>query len=588
MSRGKGPEAGGGSLVAELLIIGVGGFLIVLAGALWVPVALARPPGYEHQNPIEVPVGLARGQIDWSLACTLIAAGELVLLTLLVIAGIGGWSAWRRRRTRVDHAASRMGRGREVDGITAGTVARNARRLRPSLHDERRVSDTDAGVVIGDAVTDGRPLLQSWEDMAVDIWGPRTGKTTARAIPAIVDAPGPVLVTSVKGDVVDATRDVRAEVGDVWVFDPQGMLDGAEPAWWWNPLTGVGTITAARRLASHFAAAERNEGDKGDAYFDTAGEELVACLLLAAAASRVPSLMMAYRWLMRPDDELPIQVLRRAGHDLSADSLAGVKALPERTRGSVYAVARKMMMSLAEPSVTRWVTPQPGERPRFDTEKFVTSRDTLYLLSAGGAGSPAALIAAFTDAVLLAGERASARMPGRRLDPPLLGVLDECANIVKIKNLPDLYSHFGSRGLSLIGIFQSPGQIEAVWGEEGLRKLWSAANIITYGGGVKDDQWLEGLSRLIGEHDVDVRSKTQDSRSLWSSSTQVQPQRRRILEVADLAALPRGRMVVLASGAPAVLARTRPWQQGPHADAIRASLRRWEPGAAPGIAAPSA
>ncbi|MEU4778989.1 hypothetical protein [Micromonospora sp. NPDC023633] len=47
--------------------------------------------------------------------------------------------------------------------------------------------------------------------------------------------------------------------------------------------------------------------------------------------------------------------------------------------------------------------------------------------------------------------------------------------------------------------------------------------------------------------------------------------------MSDLHALPRGRMVVYASGAPPALARTAPWQNGPYAAAIRASIARWDP-----------
>ena len=44
-----------------------------------------------------------------------------------------------------------------------------------------------------------------------------------------------------------------------------------------------------------------------------------------------------------------------------------------------------------------------------------------------------------------AAERRAERMGGR-LDPPLVVVLDEAANICRISDLPDLYSHLGSRG----------------------------------------------------------------------------------------------------------------------------------------------
>src|SRR5205085_1407699 len=118
---------------------------------------------------------------------------------------------------------------------------------------------------------------------------------------------GPVLVTSTKGDIVDATRDPRAERGTVWVFDPQNIT-GGDQAMWWNPLAGVTTVTHARRLAEHFAAAERPPGAVADAFFDPMGQELVANMLLAAAASG-GSIIDAYRWSVSPRDEEPATLL---------------------------------------------------------------------------------------------------------------------------------------------------------------------------------------------------------------------------------------------------------------------------------------
>lgn len=67
---------------------------------------------------------------------------------------------------------------------------------------------------IGRYLPGGVMLSGSWENMHVNIAGPRTNKTTARVIPTVL-APGAVLVTSNKRDVVDATRDPRHEVGTV-------------------------------------------------------------------------------------------------------------------------------------------------------------------------------------------------------------------------------------------------------------------------------------------------------------------------------------------------------------------------------------
>jgi len=43
----------------------------------------------------------------------------------------------------------------------------------------------------------------------------------------------------------------------VWAFDPQHIL-GPEQGMWFNPLRAVATITDARRLGEHFAAARLN------------------------------------------------------------------------------------------------------------------------------------------------------------------------------------------------------------------------------------------------------------------------------------------------------------------------------------------
>jgi hypothetical protein len=53
--------------------------------------------------------------------------------------------------------------------------------------------------------------------------------------------------------------------------------------------------------------------------------------------------------------------------------------------------------------------------------------------------------------------------------------------------------------------------------------------------------------------------------------------RERILDVADLAAVPEGRAVVVASGARPTLIRTQPWTGGPHDAAVRTSVAAHDP-----------
>jgi type IV secretory pathway TraG/TraD family ATPase VirD4 len=573
MSGERGPGGNG----QGLLVGGIAMAVLVVAAGMWAPVALTGPPGYTGQTLFDTAFAVGRGEISWTIACTIAAAVEVLVLAVLVVGLRWAWKHRKHRGSRVDSQARHMARRSELDHLSPKGVQASARRLRPSLAEVKDIGPDQAGVLIAHQLGSGMALRQSWEDMAVDIWGPRTGKTTARAIPAIVASPGPVLVTSVKGDIVDATRGPRETRGKIAVFDPQGIWGSEPQRMWVNLFRGLSTITEARRLAEHFAAAEREPGVSRDSFFDPKSEDLVANLLLAAAAGQ-RSILDVFKWSTNPRDDTAVRLLREAGHELPAYAVEGVINLPDKTRGGIYAGAERALSCLTEPAVSAWVTPpaDPGI-VEFDPAAFVAGTGTLYLLSQGGPGSPAPLVAALTDAVLRAGEDRARTSRGRRLDPPLLSVLDEAANICRMRQLPAKYSFYGSMGLPIIAILQSYAQGVDVWGREGMRKLWSAANIRTYGGGVADPDFLEELSKLIGEHDVTVRSTSHRAGGWTAESVSRSTRRERILDVAALHALPRGRMVVYSSGARPVLARTAPWQNGPYAEQIRASIERFDP-----------
>ena len=489
----------------------------------------------------------------------LIGLGGTLWLFIVLMAVRG-----RGRRATVDRAARHLGRRRDLSALTPSGSQASAQRLAGGI----------PGPLLGLTVSGRVPLRASWEDTHVAIWGPRTGKTTSLVIPDVLDAPGAVLTTSNRRDVLDATRLARAQAGEVWVFDPQAVA-GQEPTWWWNPLEGIDTITQARRLAGHFAASSRAPGAHRDAFFDPAGEDLLANMLLAAARSG-DTLLTAYEWLSDPIDRTPQRILEQTGHALPARAVGGVIAAPDKLRGSVYATALQMAACLVEPAVTRWVTPPNSPLRRFDADVFAHSTDTLYALSREGEGSAAPLISALCAAVLEAAERLATRSPAGRLPVPLLAPLDEAANVCRIRALPDLYSHYGGRGIILKTILQSWSQGVEVWGREGMAKLWSAANIKTYGGGVAEAEFLDTLSRLLGDHDVPTQT-TSYSRGTRSVSRATR--RDRVLDVAQLGAMPRGRAVLIASGLPPTLIEPVPWYAGRHAAIVRQSLAAHDPAA---------
>ncbi len=404
-----------------------------------------------------------------------------------------------------------------------------------------------------------------------------THNTTSRAVPAILQAPGAVIVTSNKRDIVDATRDPRQGAGPVWVFDPQEVC-GEESGWWWNPLSYITDEVKARQLADHFVASQRSENAQTDAFFDAAGTDLLAGMLLAAAVAKRP-ITQVYSWLADQRNDEPERILRSTpGLELSADSLAGVINAPDKQRAGVYGTAQQTAQFLVNRKVTQWVTPKgPNDpRPQFNPHQFVRDGGTLYSLSKEGTGTAGPLVTALTVAVVEAAEDYAKTCPNGRMPQPLVGVLDEAANVCRWKNLPDLYSHFGSRGIVLMTILQSWAQGMECWGERGMEKLWSAANIRVYGGGVSDANFLERLSKLIGDYDINTGSV---SYAKGERSTSQQTQRHHILEVSELASMPPGRAVVFPSGIPATLIKTVPWMAGPYAGQVRASILKHDPGA---------
>ncbi|MCA1698560.1 MAG: type IV secretory system conjugative DNA transfer family protein, partial [Actinobacteria bacterium] len=172
-------------------------------------------------NPFRLVLALADGTLGWPTSATVLLVAIGVLLTMLALT-LGVWVARRRRgASRVDRAARRMGQRRDIAPVSKKGATATAKRLGVQT----------PGLPLGRTIAGDQSLFASWEDVGLDIAGPRTGKTTGGSITAILNAPGAAVATSNKRDLVDATRDPRATHGEVWVFDPQQIVD--EPADWW-------------------------------------------------------------------------------------------------------------------------------------------------------------------------------------------------------------------------------------------------------------------------------------------------------------------------------------------------------------------
>jgi type IV secretory pathway TraG/TraD family ATPase VirD4 len=467
--------------------------------------------------------------------------------------------------------------------------------------------DVPAGmsVVIGRPVRRGlfgsrlaRPIGASWEFCTVIYAGPRVGKSTAYVMPAIARAPGAVLATSNKRDLVDTTRLIREQRGRVWIFDPQGVV-GAAQEWWWNPLRRITQVEHAHDLAKLWMETSQGANATSDAYFEPAGQQLLGSLLFAAAIDKRP-VTDVFHWLTDPERAReaaailkPRALLRDPGLDparraelerreqsyaATAQAVEMVIAQPDRQRAGVFATAMKAVAWMEASELRRWIEPSGG-LDEFVPADFATSTDTLYSLSREGSAAVTPLVTALTADVLLTTMDTAAAMRAGRLPVPMLAALDEAANICPWKQLPRLFSFFGSAGVALLAVFQSPAQVRSTFGPDGASALHSAANVRITMGGLEDTAHLQSLEQLVGQVRTRERSHSRGpagSGGGTRTSRQYSWRDRSAITIAQLHAMGRTRAVATLSGTAPVLVQPLPWHKdkqltGP----IRQSLARY-------------
>ncbi len=486
-------------------------------------------------------------------ALLLLELGAAAAVTTLVVA----------RRPAPSDPRRSMLRGGELGDLTGAAAVARARRLRPTV---RHLGPAEQGIRL--LSIGGKEAWMSWEDVALVVMGPRSNKTSAIAVPTVLSAPGLAVATSNKSDLWALTTGMRGRTGPVWTFDPQRIAH-AEQTWWWNPLRSIidadptERIEAAARLAGHFAGTIG--GHRRDPFFHAAGEQVLTATLLAAALDG-GTMRDVVDWL-QPGRRDAIAALDRAGADTAAADLEATLSGADVTTKGIFQTARTATKALTSERLMRWITPPetwrdpPGIRwpDELDLWSVLAAgqngRATMHLLSKEGAATAAPVVTALVDRLLEIAELL-AQAAGGRLEPPVVAVLDEAANICPIRALPQLYSHYGSRGIQVLTMLQSYQQGVGVWGEQGMQALWSAATIKLVGAGVDDHAFLQKLSGLIGDHHVERTSTSVDRHRI---SRQFSQAREPVMPPSAIRALSRDRAVLLSSGRKVGLGQLHPW-----------------------------
>jgi len=523
---------------AELAALLLGGhrplpfdpFAPLAAAAHWKDPALAWPASARADLP---------GPLAYWACTGVVLVLVLVLATALAARFVGGGG----RRTGLD--ADGAARREVLRTMGQSATERAARRLRPGGLVKPAPFVRPEGILLGRL--SGKDVLAAWEDSLLVVGPPRSGKSSSLVVPGVVEAPGPVIVTSTRPDVLRAAARLRAQVGPVYVFDPDGLAQGSGvPPLPWSPVAGAADVAVALRRARAMVGAGGKTGPDAD-FWTGAGSDLLARMLLAAAvgdrtvedlaqwASSPAALSRAAKALSAAARERP--ELARFASDLTSTATSAAQA----TSASVLAVVARALACLANPAVAQSVNVPPDQA--VNTAELLKERATIFCLGTPGGSSPAPLLTALVADLTESARQLAAASPGGRLDPPLLVMLDEAANIAPLPDLPQLLAAGGGDGIVAAVVLQSLDQARGRWGQQAAGAMLDSATIRLVLPGLSHPQDLRDLAALAGERGFEERSRTRSDQG--GSSETIATRDKVVLRADELRSLPAGSAMLI-------------------------------------------
>ncbi|AZM90209.1 type VI secretion protein [Streptomyces sp. W1SF4] len=282
------------------------------------------------------------------------------------------------------------------------------------------------------------------------------------AAQALAAAEGAALVVTSSPALWAETKDARAKLGPVLLYDPSHLCD--TPArMHWNPADGCADRDTAAARAVALLSPLRPQARIDSALADTA-ETLLRSWLQAAALDGLPFKQLA-RWAQGTAAQDPVRILRT--HPQAAPGSAGelesaLTAHPERREQAQQLTARALSCLT---SIHIREACKPNRTDSLTLASFAAEGGTLYVL-----GEPLEeprthpgampLLTALAADVVEHGRRMAARSSHGRLDPPLTLVLEDVAAVAPVPRLPELLE---DDALPLLALCRSREQARSRW-----------------------------------------------------------------------------------------------------------------------------
>ncbi|WP_373464536.1 type IV secretory system conjugative DNA transfer family protein [Streptomyces sp. V4I2] len=313
----------------------------------------------------------------------------------------------------------------------------------------------------------GEPVVGGWEKTrpagAVLYAPPETRQSTA--IQAIRDAEGPALIVTSNPAIWQDTKDARAKLGPVHVYDPTHRCD--TPArLHWSPTTGCEDKQTAAARATALLAPIRPTAKIDQAVSDVAETLLRSYLHAAAIDGR--TIRHVHRWSQGTQIQDAVRTLRtnpKAASGSAGELEAALTAHAER-RDIAQELTSRALSALSTLNIREACTPNRTDALALDS--FVDEGGTLYVVGESiedPRTDPGAmpLLTALASSVVERGRRMAERSSSGRLDPPLTLVLDDVAAVAPLPQLPELLAAGTDRGLPTLALLRSREQARTRW-----------------------------------------------------------------------------------------------------------------------------
>ncbi|MFF7471211.1 type VI secretion protein [Streptomyces sp. NPDC008092] len=474
-------QQGGG--IPDGLLIGILGFLLGITVMVWTatglaawfahgswpstvnlshtPLAMRHLIGSPHDITGAWPDTPAAQLAGWGLFWGLFI-GQLMVLIVLTVFVLGTFARWRAgRRRRAATAKSRPATAVPEPRAEPEQVQEAHRPAfqeppvpTPPTAPERPLEDVRPSPAVGD-----RP--DTWTRIHV---APRESRQTT-ATQAIQDAPGPALVVTSNPALWSETKDARAKLGPVLLYDPNHLCD--TPArFHWSPTAHCEDKPTAIQRAQALLAPVKPTAKIDQTVTDTAETLLRSYLHAAALENR--TVRHVHRWAQGTGVQDAVRTLRthpKAAPGAAGELEAALTSHPER-RDIAQELTARTLAALFTVNIREACTPNRSDALALDS--FVAEGGTLYVVGESiedPRTNPGAmpLLTALVSSVVEHGRRMAERSSSGRLDPPLTLVLDDVAAVAPLPQLPDLLAGGSDQGLPSLALLRSHEQARSRW-----------------------------------------------------------------------------------------------------------------------------